>query len=43
MKKISLFVAVAVVATLLMVSFTQKTGPIQPQETKGARGVTPTT
>ena len=36
MKKIALFVAVAVVATLLMVSFTQKTGPIQSQETKEA-------
>ncbi len=36
MKKIALFVAVAVAATLLMVSFTQKTGPIQSQETKEA-------
>ena len=36
MKKIALFVAVAVVATLLMVSFKQKTGTVQSQETKEA-------
>ena len=34
MKKIVLFVAVAMAATLLMVSFKQKTEPVQPQETK---------
>ena len=36
MKKIALFVAVAVAATLLMVSFKQKTEPVQSQETKEA-------